>query len=273
MHARRETAAHEHEVARLRLAARLTALQLREQDRAHAAPSTGAEHGRSRQHRNARAARSCSPRTVLPRAHIRDAGDEHSRPLQLERHRVCLITCGDHHGARARQYCIAVEPGARRAGQHDSRPVVARKHQRALEGSGGEHHLAGAHLPLPFARHVGARLGEVVGEALVQSQQVVREVAECGGTGQERHARIRGERRDRLREPLPGGSPVDSQACAGCIGEQRAAQLVLLVAEDDARAGACRGRGRGESRRPPTHDEHVAVRVARGVAIGIRERR
>src|SRR5207244_11429749 len=60
-------------------------------------------------------------------------------------------------------------------------------------------------------------------------------------SGQERHARIRGERRDCLREPLPGGSPVDSQACAGRIGEQRAAQLGLLVAEDDARAGTCCG--------------------------------
>src|SRR5438552_7265647 len=65
--------------------------------------------------------------------HLRDAGDEYSGLLQLERCRVRLVTCRDHYGACARQNAIAVQPGARRAGQHDPGPVVARKHERALE--------------------------------------------------------------------------------------------------------------------------------------------
>ena len=53
------------------------------------------------------------------------------------------------------------------------------------------------------------------------------------------------------------------------LDQQRAAELGLLVAEDDARAGLGRGERGREARRPGADDEHVAMRVALRVAVGI----
>ncbi len=53
------------------------------------------------------------------------------------------------------------------------------------------------------------------------------------------------------------------------LAQQRAAELRLLVAEDDARAGLGRGERRGEARRAGADDEHVAMGVALRVAVGI----
>ncbi len=94
----------------------------------------------------------------------------------------------------------------------------------------------------------------------------MREIAECRRARQEPQPWLSRERGDRLRNPLCGGGAVD--ACWR-TGEQRAAGLRLFVAEDHACAGVCRGQRRGESRRPRSDDQHVAVRVSMRIAIGV----
>jgi len=113
------------------------------------------------------------------------------------------------------------------------------------------------------------RVGEVVGQALVQSQEVVREVTERRGAREQCDARVRGQSSQGFSQPLRRGAPFDGGSLTRIIREQRAAELVLLIAQHDARAARGGGRGSGEPGRARAHDEHVAVGVARGVAVGV----
>ena len=65
------------------------------------------------------------------------------------------------------------------------------------------------------------------------------------------------------------GHAVDLAA----LGEQPPAEHEILVAEDDARAGAARGQRRGEARRPGADDQHVAEGKGLLVVVGIGDRR
>src|SRR4029077_10630392 len=123
------------------------------------------------------------PAASALRAHIRNAGNVDAGTLELERRAVRLIIRRHHDGARAREDSVTIQPGARRAGQHDSRPIVAREYQRPLDGAGREHDLARAHLPLPLARRPRIWRRDVIGEALREPDEVVGEIAESRGAG------------------------------------------------------------------------------------------
>src|SRR5262249_38997231 len=83
MHAGGVAACHQHEVARLQLnRGGLAAIELRETNGTHAPTTTGAEHGRACEHRDAGRARVIRG-SPFPGAHIRDSGDEYARLLQF----------------------------------------------------------------------------------------------------------------------------------------------------------------------------------------------
>ena len=111
-----------------------------------------------------------------------------------------------------------------------------------------------------------AGAGQVIGDALAEPDQVVREIAEGRRARQQRHVRRARERGERVREPLPARLSVDRRRR---LVQQRAAELGLLVAEHDPRAGLRRGERRREARGTRADDEHVAMRVALRIAIGI----
>ena len=76
---------------------------------------------------------------------------------------------------------VAVEVGARRARQHDARTVVAVEDQRLLDRTLGQHDLLGPHLPQALARRARRQVGEVVGEALAEPDEVLVVVADRRG--------------------------------------------------------------------------------------------
>ena len=111
--------------------------------------------------------------------------------FEVGRRRIGGRAGGDDHRALSRHHAVAVDEHAQALGQHDARPVVAGEHQRALVRAGRQHHLAGAHLPQPLARQVRVRVGQVVGDALHQADDVVGVVAEGGGARQQRDVAAR----------------------------------------------------------------------------------
>ena len=82
-----------------------------------------------------------------------------------------------------------IEIGARGRGQHDARAVVVGKHHVALDRAGGEDHPLGADLPEPLARQLLVGLGEMVGDALGEADEILGVVAERGRAGQNRDIR------------------------------------------------------------------------------------
>ena len=269
VHARGVAARHQNAVAGLQLrGGGLAAFELRQLNGAHAPSPARAEHRGAGQHGNARFTGAGRHRRVSG-AHIGDRSDEYAGTLQLERHRVSLVGCGDDNGARTRAHAVAVEKCAGCARQQDPGPVVAREDQRALDRPGREHHFAGAHLPLPLARPVRRRDGEVVGEALVETHEVMGEIAERRRARKQRDARVGGERGDRARQPVGRRPPLDKGIGVRIAGKQCPPELRLLIAQDDARAGGGRSGGGGKSRGTCADHEDVAMRVTRGVAIGV----
>ena len=116
------------------------------------------------------------------------------------------------------------------------------------------------------------------GAALGDRQEVVVVVAEHGAARQEPHLGHRLQLGDGLRHPRHGRRAVDRAVGRRIRGdggdvavrEQAAAELALLVGENDARAGLARRPRRGESGRAPAHDQHVAVGVHLVVMVGVR---
>lgn len=88
-----------------------------------------------------------------------------------------------------------LEVAARSHGQHwrpdtgqPSTPIYTR-----VNRAGGEHHFARAHLPLPLTGELRMRSGQMIGEALVEREEVVRKVTKRRGARQERDTRVRRE--------------------------------------------------------------------------------
>ena len=143
---------------------------------AHTEPATRAEHGRARDHVDARLAGNVERRARRIRSHVGDQGHAHAGHAQVERGCVGRIAAGDQHDVLPHRHAVTVQVGASRRGQHDARTIVARKHQRPFDGAGGQHHACRTHLPQPLAWHVGSRRRQVLRDPLVQADQVVREI-------------------------------------------------------------------------------------------------
>ena len=175
-----------------------------------------------------------------------------------------------HHRAASRQHAVAVQIGACRARQHDPRPIVAGEHQGPLQRARRQHQLARPHLPQTLARARGIGFGEVVGQPLRQAHHVVRIAAERRRARQQRHARMPRQCGERGVEPSLCRRAVDRRRR---LGQQRTAQLRLLVAQDDPRTSFRLHQGGGEAGRAGTHHQHVAMSVALRVTIRIGQRR
>ena len=125
----------------------------------------------------------------------------------------------------------------------------------------------GADLPQPLARQVVAGLGEMVGDALDQADEILRVVAE--GRGARQHADIVHRRELGDASPAPRPSRPAPSILAPALEAQRAAEFRLLVAEDDAHAGFGRGKRRGDAGRAAAEHQHLAMGEARRIVVGI----
>ena len=111
----------------------------------------------------------------------------------------------------------------------------------------------------------GRGLAEVIGEALVDGEEVVVVVAVDRGARQQGHFRQLLEFGDGLRHPFGGGLAVEGLAGV----EQAAAEFFLFVGEDHPRTTAASGQGGGQARGAGTHHQHVAVAVHVVVDVGV----
>jgi hypothetical protein len=117
----------------------------------------------------------------------------------------------------------------------------------------------------------------MIGKPLGDRQEVVVVVAKYGAARKQSHFGHRGEARDGARHP--GHRACASDRAVGrrirgdggdvALRQEAAAEFVLLVGEDDARACIAGGERRGETCRATADDEHVAMGVHLVVAVRV----
>ena len=198
---------------------------------------------------------------------VHDGGDLHPGGGQRQRGFIGSIVVGEQHRAAARQHGEALQIGLGGAGQHDAGPVVVAEHQRAFVRAGGQHDPPRADVPQPLARQAGRALAgrQVVGQAFQRGQRVAVVIAEDRGARQQAHVRTGAQPGLDARHPVRPGSAVDGARQA----QQRAAQALVLVGQDDARARARRRPRRRQPGRAGADHQHVAMDVAMVVAVRV----
>ncbi len=207
-----------------------------------------------------------SPTSVAFRPRVDDRGDGDAGLVQAQRRFVGAVVVGEDDRARSGLDAVARDIGPRRAGEHRARQIVAGIGDAALERAAGEHDRAGAHVPQPLARRESRRLGQMVGDALDQADQVLVVVAERGRARQQRDVAHspparRCARRSSLR-PARRRSMVASP--------RRLPPNVAFSSHSITRAPhAAAALRRGQARRSAADHQHVAVREAMLVVIGI----
>jgi hypothetical protein len=152
--------------------------------------------------------------------------------------------------------------GRHGARQHHTRAVVVAESDRPLDGAGGEHDPGrpdDAQIA-PRQGRIGSR--EVVGDLLVEPDDIGVVEAESGGPGQYPDTL---QRRDPLVQPRAGGFALDGPG----RGQGRAAKRKILLDQHDVEAVARRQFRRGQSGRAGADDEQVAMVMNDVVAVRI----
>ena len=264
MHRRSPTAAHQQRVAGQDGGAP------RQPHLTHTQPARGAGDGRAREDRQPRVMHGGDRGAFRGRARVRDAGDGHARGMQCQRRAIRTVIVRRNDGATANLHAISLQVNSSSVGQHDPGPVIVREHQRPLDCPRRQNHRGRAHLPQPLARQARIRCGEVIGDPLRQPDEIVREPAERGGARQQRKATACGELRQRIIPPCAGRSSFDRRIR---LSQQRSSNFLLLVAQNDPRAGrGCRQR-RSQPGRAATDHQNLAMCVVMQIATGIRHGR
>ena len=178
-------------------------------------------------------------------------------PRDVGRRRVRGVVVGEHHRAGRGAHRVPVGIGLRGRREHHPRSIVVGEDDRALVGSGREHHLAGPHHPQPRAR--------ISREALRHRDQILIVVAECGRSGEHRHPGILPELGLHLFDPFDERPPAGKAA----LPEQSSTEPRSIFDEKGAGTRTGRGKAGRETGRSPPHHKHVAEVVCLVVAIGI----
>ncbi len=233
---------------------------------AHALAAAGFDHRAAGDDAHAALAGFFHPLAARVGAGVGDGHHFQAGFLPVQGHAVGVVVVGGEHQLLARRHAVAAHVGGDRAGQHVARQVVVGVHQRPLVGAGGEHHALGAHAVHAVA-HLAQRRGfaEVVGEALVDGEEVVVVVAVHRGARQQHDFRQRLQLGQHLRHPFGGGLAVEGLAGV----QQAAAELFLLVGQDHPGAGARGSQGRGQAGGAGADHQHVAVAVHPVVAVRV----
>ncbi|MCY1212595.1 hypothetical protein D9M72_243330 [compost metagenome] len=158
-----------------------------------------------------------------------------------------------------------MDVGRHRRRDHHAGQVIVAEHQRTLVRAGGQNHPSCADLPQQLARALALRCRQVVGETLCHGHEIVVLISEGGAARKDRHVRQLAQFGRDLLGPLQRGLAIE----LGATGKQAAAKLALIVDQDHARTGYCRRMRCPEARRAAANHQHVAVRVALVVAIGV----
>ena len=203
---------------------------------------------------------------VLDGSQINEMLDLGPRGLQFERRGVGAVAYRRDDDAAPGQHGVTLQVLQGCAGEHDSRAIVARKHERLFDRTGRENDFCRAHLPEALAGTRCGRILQMVGQAFAESDEVVREIAECRGTGQQADSRIAGEFFECRCRPCCGFEAIDAGAA---LPEQRPTEFGSLVAKNDP--PACLGGGEccGETRGAAADDENLTVCKLLRVAVRV----
>ena len=175
-------------------------------------PACG-DHARRASYRQA----GCAPYVPDVSAQIGDGTDDDASFAQRNAGRIGTIVRGGDDRARADLHAVALQIDPRSIGQHDTRPVVAGKHQRPFRRAGGNHYPAGSHVPQALARQPQVGFGQMIGDTLHETNEIVGIPAKCRGARQQCYTGAPPKYVQRLTQPIRGDLAID--ACPR-LGEQ-----------------------------------------------------
>ncbi len=244
------------------------AIERRDRDGVHAKPAARVGQDRARHDWQARVPRLLRQRAIEARLRPRidDRADLDGGAVKRERGCIGAVVVGEHDGARTGADSVAVDISTRGAGEHRAGQVVVRIGDVALVRAAREHDGLRADFPEPLPGRVRGRLGEMIGHALDEPDEVAVVMAERGRARKQGHVGARGEPAQGGVDPFRGAEAVDRRA----VAEQAAAGARPFVAEQHACAGVRRRARGGKSRGSGADHQHVAMRIAMLVVVGIR---
>ncbi|MCY1174034.1 hypothetical protein D9M73_142200 [compost metagenome] len=176
-----------------------------------------------------------------------------------------MVVVGRQHQLLARCHAVAAHVSRDSASQHVARHVVVAIDQWTLVSAGRQHHTLGTN-PVNALTHLANRcaVAEVIGQALVNGQEVVVVIAIDGGARQQQHVRGVLQFVDDTGDPL--GRRLAVEAFAGV--EQAAAELFLFVSQNHTGTAARSRQCSRQAGRASADDQHVTVLVH--VVVGVR---
>ena len=142
--------------------------------------------------------------------------------------------------------------------QHHPGRVVTVEHQRSFNGPLRQDHLAGPEPPQFLARAI-ACVGQMVGQPLHRTDEIVVIMSKCRGARQDRDIGRSAERGDAGVQPRPQGR----------VGQGTTAGFVLIVDHNHPPAAANRGQRRRNPGRPCPDDQHIAMGIGGRIVIGV----
>ncbi|MND84798.1 hypothetical protein D3C80_766970 [compost metagenome] len=136
--------------------------------------ATGFDHRAGGQDANALGPRLFYQRTTWVMAGVSDGDYFQTSVMPVQGHAIGMVVVGRQHQVTARRHAITTHVGRHRPSEHVARHIVVAVHQRTLMGTRGEHHTLGPHPMHALAHSTDRRaIAEVVGQALVDSEEVV----------------------------------------------------------------------------------------------------
>ena len=232
----------------------------------HTLAASGFDHGAASEDAHATLARFLDPAAAWVAAGISHRNHLQAGVEPVKHHAVGVIVVGRQHQLLPWCHAITAHVGGHRVGEHIARHVVVGVHQRPLMRTSSQHHTCGAYAVHTLTHHPHGRdFTEVIGQALVNGEEVVVVVTVDRGARQQGDFRHAGQLGNHLRGPVGGGFTVEGFPGA----EQAAAELFLLIGEDYPRPAARSRQGCSQACRAGTDHQHVAVLVHVVVAIRV----
>ncbi len=231
----------------------------------HTLGATSFDHGAASEDTDTFGARFFNQRTTRIAAGVSDGDHLQAGVEPVQCHAVGVIVVGRQHQFLARCHAITTHVSRDSASQHVARHVVVAVDQWTLMSAGREYDALGANT-VDALTHLANRcaVAEVIGEALVNGQEVVIVVTVDRGARQQQHVRGVLQLGDNAGDPFHGRFAVE--AFAGV--EQAATELFLFVRQDHPGTAARSSQGCRQTSRAGADDQHVTVLVH--VVVGVR---
>ena len=187
--------------------------------------------------------------------------DGNARVCEVKRNLIGRIIVGGDHRALVGRHRIAIGVCAQCRGQHHAGPVIVGEHQRPFDGAGGHHDRLGAKLRQQHARLTLLRIGAEVAAVFHQNGKVAVIEALNRGAGE-------GLDVGKALQLLNTGNAPGLML--GIIaGQQRTAEVRILLGQYHARTAAARRQCSGKTRRARADDQHVAEGEAHVIAVRV----